>query len=193
MTIEKLQKLKLDAVKPETLQKAVKDLLEDYNEATDKETFNKIAKDNIEKVFSLVEKLAPDAIVKEKKNPEPKPKGKEEKKLSKDTKKELDALSEGIKQCRIKIRKYNEEKRKGKPQKPKPKRHEKIKKHFISIGNLIPPNLKENLEVQKEAEKILLRGYREIINAFRINTIHVKEGVEAIKDKYDEIEEKIKK
>ena len=191
MTIEKLQKLKLGAVKPETLQKAVKDLLDDFNEATDKEAFKKIAKDNIEKVFSLVEKLAPDAIVKEvEKKTESKPK---DKKLSKGTKKELDELNESIKRCRIKIRKFNEEKRKNEPQKPKPKRHEKIKKHFISIGNLIPPNLKENLEVQKEAEKILLRGYREIMNAFRINTIHVKEGVEDIKEKYDEIEEKIKK
>jgi len=185
MTIEKLQKLKLSAVQPDALQTAVRELLADYEETSDKKAFEEIAKENIEKVFSMVERLAPDAIIKE-------PKPAKKKAPSKTVKKELDKMTSDIKLCRAKIRKFNEEKRKNEPKKPKPMRHTKIKGHFISIANLIPVKLKENVSVQKEAERVLLRAHRGIMNAYKMNTVTTEKGLDAIKEKFDKMEEKAK-
>jgi hypothetical protein len=206
MTIKKLQALDMSKVQPEALNKAVQDILDDYKETTDKKAFEEIAKENIEKVFLLVERLAPKAIkvvetekketkdnVK-KETPEPKKEvAKKDKKASKTVKKELDSLSKDIKACRLKIRKFNEEKRKNEPKKPKPMRHTKIKNHFIAIANLIPPAHKDNVKMQKEAEKILLRAHRGIMNTYGINFVRAEAGELAIKDKYDKMEEKATK
>lgn len=195
MTIEKLQKLDLSKVQPEGLQTAVKELLSDFDETKDKDAFKEIAKDNIEKVFLLVERMSPDAIVKEKKKSAKEKKETPAKttKPPKTVQKELDELSEDIKMCRLKIKRFNEEKRKNEPKKPKPTRHSKIKKHFISIANLIPPAHKDNIEVQKAAEKVLLKAHRGIMNAYKMNTIRAEAVEKAIKDKYDAMEEKATK
>lgn len=193
MTIKKLQQLKLSAVQPEALQTAVKDLLSDYDETSDKKAFEDIAKENIEKVFLLVERLAPDAIVKVKKEAKKEVKKKATPKVkapTKTVKKELDKMTSDIQLCRSKIRKFNEEKRKGQPKKPKPMRHTKIKGHFLSIANLIPPKLKDDVSVQKEAEKILIRAHRSIMNAYKMNFVSTEKGVEEIKEKFDKMEEK---
>ena len=210
MTIQKLQALDMSQVQPEALQTAVQDILNDYDATTDKKAFEDIAKENIEKVFLLVKRLAPKAI-KEAKEETPEKQEKKEvtkekteatagkntsdksKKPSKTVKKELDALSKDIKACRLKIKKYNEEKRKNQPKKPKPMRHTKIKNHFIAIANLIPPAHKENIKMQKEAEKILLRAYRGIMNTYGINFVRAEAGEKDIKEKYDKMEEKAKK
>ncbi|MAQ75530.1 MAG: hypothetical protein CL613_04255 [Aquimarina sp.] len=210
MTIQQLQALDMSLVQPEALQTAVQDILDDYNATSDKKAFEEIAKENIEKVFLLVERLTPNSIKKTKeevpKKTEKKDMAKDEKetaakkstsdkskKPSKTVKKELDALSKDIKACRLKIKKYNEEKRKNQPKKPKPMRHTKIKNHFIAIANLIPPAHKENLKMQKEAEKILLRAYRGIMNTYGINFVRAEAGEKDIKEKYDKMEEKAKK
>lgn len=210
MTIQQLQALDLSKVQPEPLQTAVKELLDDYKETTDKKAFESIAKENIEKVFSMVERMAPDAIQKEPSSTTEKPKEKEApaskpkkaikketsekpQKANKTVKKELDALSEDIKACRLKIRKFNEERRKNQPKKPKPMRHTKIKNHFIAIANLIPPAHKENVTMQKEAEKILLRAYRGIMNTYGINFVRAEAGEKDIKAKYDKMEAKATK
>lgn len=210
MTIQQLQALDMSKVQPDPLQTAVKELLDDYKETTDKKAFESIAKENIEKVFSMVERLAPDAIQKEAPTKTEKPKKKEApaykpkkaikketsekpKKATKTVKKELDALSEDIKACRLKIKKFNEERRKNQPKKPKPMRHTKIKNHFIAIANLIPPAHKENVTMQKEAEKILLRAYRGIMNTYGINFVRAEAGEKDIKAKYDKMEAKATK
>ncbi len=210
MTIQQLQALDMSKVQPEALQTAVQDILNDYDATTDKKAFEDIAKENIEKVFLLVERLSPKAIKEVK---EEAPKKTEKKEVAKDeketaiekrtsekpkkpnntVKKELDALSEDIKACRLKIRKFNEEKRKNQPKKPKPMRHTKIKNHFIAIANLIPPAHKENVKMQKEAEKILLRAYRGIMNTYGINFVRAEAGEKDIKEKYDKMEVKAKK
>ena len=209
MTIQQLQALDMSKVQPDALQTAVQDILNDYNETSDKKAFEEIAKENIEKVFLLVERLAPKAIQEGKaekpkksapksqddkntKKAEAKPE-KKEKKSAKTVKKELDGLSEDIKACRLKIKRYNEEKRKNQPKKPKPMRHTKIKNHFIAIANLIPPAHKENVKMQKEAEKILLRAYRGIMNTYGINFVRAEAGEKDIKEKYDKMEERAKK
>jgi hypothetical protein len=209
MTIQKLQALDMSNVQPEALQTAVKDILDDYKETNDKKAFEEIAKENIEKVYLLVERLAPKAIKteksenketkksskkEEKKAPEPKKEvPKKSEKPTKTIKKELDSLSDDIKACRLKIKRFNEEKRKNEPKKPKPMRHTKIKNHFISIANLIPPAHKDNVKMQKEAEKILLRAHRGIMNTYGINFVRAEAGELAIKEKYDKMEEKATK
>ncbi|MEQ3656500.1 MAG: hypothetical protein ABNH00_11605 [Dokdonia sp.] len=209
MTIQQLQALDMSKVQPDVLQTAVQDILNDYNATSDKKAFEEIAKENIEKVFLLVERLAPKAIQENKtekpkksapksldnkdtKRAEAKPE-KKEKKSAKTVKKELDGLSEDIKACRLKIKRYNEEKRRNQPKKTKPMRHTKIKNHFIAIANLIPPAHKENVKMQKEAEKILLRAYRGIMNTYGINFVRAEAGEKDIKDKYDKMEERAKK
>lgn len=203
MTIQKLQALDMSNVQPEALQTAVQDILDDYKETNDKKAFEEIAKENIEKVFLLVERLAPKAIKGEKK--EPKESSKKESSESKKNapkkdkaptttvKKELDSLSKDIKACQLKIKRFNEEKRKNEPKKPKPMRHTKIKNHFIAIANLIPPAHKDNVKMQKEAEKILLRAHRGIMNTYGINFVRAEAGELAIKEKYDKMEEKATK
>ena len=213
MTIKQLQALDMSKVQPEALQTAVQDILDDYKATNDKKAFEEIAKPNIEKVFLLVERLAPNAIKSEKvEMKETKESSKKEtteskketteskkeapkkdEKPTKTVKKELDSLSEDIKACRLKIKHFNEEKRKNEPQKPKPRRHTKIKNHFIAIANLIPPAHKDNVKMQKEAEKILLRAHRGIMNTYGINFVRAEAGELAIKEKYDKMEEKATK
>jgi len=206
MTIKQLQALDMSKVQPEALQTAVQDILDDYKATNDKKAFEEIAKENIEKVFLLVERLASKAIKSEKaEKKETKESSKKETTESKKeapkkdenptktVKKELDSLSEDIKACRLKIKHFNEEKRKNEPQKPKPRRHTKIKNHFIAIANLIPPAHKDNVKMQKEAEKILLRAHRGIMNTYGINFVRAEAGEKAIKEKYDKMEEKATK
>ncbi|WP_010520456.1 hypothetical protein [Aquimarina agarivorans] len=196
MTIKQLQALDMSKVQPEPLKVAVTDILGDYDKASSKSDFEEIAKENIEKVFLLVERLAPKAI---KDNTAPKVKKKEKKELKTSkpkkasVKKELGMLNEDIKKCRVKIRKFNEEKRKNEPKKPKVMRHTKIKNHFISIANLIPPAQKDNVKMQKEAEKILLRAHRGIMNTYGINFVRAEAGEKAIKEKYDKMEQRATK
>lgn len=206
MTIQQLLALDMSNVQPEALQKAVTDILDDYKETSDKEAFEEIAKENIEKVFLLVERLAPKAIKAEKaekkesketskkeSSDSKKDASKKDKEPTKTVKKELDSLSKDIKACRLKIKRFNEEKRKNEPKKPKPMRHTKIKNHFIAIANLIPPAHKDNVKMQKEAEKILLRAHRGIMNTYGINFVRAEAGELAIKEKYDKMEEKATK
>ena len=206
MTIKQLQTLDMGKVQPEALNTAVQDILDDYKTTPDKETFEDIAKDNIEKVFLLVKRLAPTAIKKEKSAKDEtskvpnKEKGETSKKKveadvkneipTKTVKKELDNLSKDIKACRMKIKNFNAEKRKNEPKKPKPTRHSRIKNHFIAIANLIPPAHKDNVNMQKEAEKILLRAHRGIMNTYGINFVRTEAGEKAIKEKFDKMEEK---
>lgn len=206
MTIQQLQALDMSNVQPEALQTAVQDILDDYKETNDKKAFEEIAKENIEKVFLLVERLAPKAIKAEKaekkesketskkeSSDSKKDAPKKDKEPIKTVKKELDSLSKDIKACRLKIKRFNEEKRKNEPKKPKPMRHTKIKNHFIAIANLIPPAHKDNVKMQKEAEKILLRAHRGIMNTYGINFVRAEAGELAIKEKYDKMEEKATK
>ncbi|WP_178989504.1 hypothetical protein [Winogradskyella schleiferi] len=206
MTIQQLQALDMSNVQPEALQTAVQDIMDDYKETNDKKAFEEIAKENIEKVFLLVERLAPNAIKAEKaEKKESKETSKKEsaeskkdapkknKAPTKTVKKELDSLSKDIKACRLKIKRFNEEKRKNESKKPKPMRHTKIKNHFIAIANLIPPAHKDNVKMQKEAEKILLRAHRGIMNTYGINFVRAEAGEKDIKAKYDKMEEKATK
>ena len=118
------------------------------------------------------------------------------KKLSKEDKekalKELEEFDSELARCRATIKEYNKQKKEAEGEKPKKTRLDKIDNHFKAIANLIPDNRKENLDAQKKTEKALLQGRRSILSAFGMDKLKkVKAGEEAIKEKFDEIEEKI--
>lgn len=220
-TIQDLLKLDLSKVRPEALQKSVKGIIDDYNAIGAKDAFEKAAGDNIDKIYKMVTKVSPDAIVETpcgdpievetktkstssknkatafKKHQKGSKKKKEETKKESPkrttTKKDLDEVLNEIKQCRVKIKKYNEQKRKEEGPKPKPTRYAKIKGQFISLANLIPKGLKDDLEVQKEANKLLRNTHRSLLKIYKMNAIKGKKDNEELKERYEKIEEKLEK
>lgn len=199
MTIEDIQAIDLEKVTYPTIKATAKELLEDYADEAEENRadFLKDAKGAIDAVYKMIKVNSPEAL----------PTNKDEKNVSKDTndsskdepkkkklsKTEMDAFEEEIKQCRTAIKEYNAKKREGKPKKPKKKRHEKIEGHLLSIGNLVPDNLKDNLDILEATEKILSKTGREIMKLYRMDELKIKEVQEEIKEKYEQKEEKIKK
>lgn len=107
--------------------------------------------------------------------------------------KEKVTLNKKAQHCKLMLKKHYAQLRELQGSSPKPTRYQKIKSHFVAIGNLIPDKLKNNLEVQQETEKILLRTHRHIIDAFGMNKLKAQKDREAIKEKYERIEEKLSK
>lgn len=213
-TIQDLLQLDLSKVRPQALQESVKGIIDDYNGIEAKEVFEKEEEASINKIYQMVTKVSPDAIVdnpcadpqeeksakkssENKKSTTTKKKDKTPKKAKKEppkrttTKKELDAVLNEIKQCRVKIRKYNEQKRKEEGPKPKPSPYIKIRGHFISLGNLIPEKLKDNLEVQKESKKLLRNTHRSLLKIYGMNALRGQKDNDELKERFDKIEEKL--
>lgn len=218
-TIQDLLKLDLSKVRPEALQKSVKGIIDDYNEIGAKDAFEKAAGDNIDKIYKMVTKVSPDAIVEtpcgdpievetktkstssknkataSKKNQKGSKKKKEETKKESPkrttTKKDLDEVLNEIKQCRVKIKKYNEQKRKEEGPKPKPSPYIKIRGHFIGLANLIPEKLENNLEVQKESKKLLKNTHRSLLKIYGMNALRGRNDNDELQEKLDKIEEKL--
>lgn len=107
------------------------------------------------------------------------------------TKAELNELEEEVKVCRVKMKMYREEKRKLEGPKPQPTRYAKIKGHFISLGNLIPKGLKNDLEAQKEANRLLRNTHRSLLKIYRMNAVKGRTDNDELKERYDKIEEKL--
>ncbi len=112
---------------------------------------------------------------------------------SDDRKAEREKLNKKAQHCKLMLRKHYEEMRKLEDPKSKPTRYQKIKNLFASIGNQIPDKLKNNLEVQQETEKILLRAHRQIIDAFGMSKLKAQKDQQAIKEKYDQIAQRLSK
>ncbi|QKX04172.1 hypothetical protein HN014_04365 [Aquimarina sp. TRL1] len=209
-TIQDLLQLDLSKVRPQALQDSVKGIIKDYNDIEAKQVFEKEEEASINKIYQMVTKVSPDAIAdnpcvdpqeeKPKKKPtEKKKKTTTKKKAKKETpqkitiKKELDEVLNEIKQCRVKIRKYNEQKRKEEGPKPQPTRYAKIKGHIISLGNLIPKGLKEDLEVQKEANRLLRSTHRSLLKIYKMTSVKGEKDSKELKERYEKIEEKLEK
>lgn len=299
--IEDLQNLDFDKIKSDPLKKAVKDLVADYEKEDDKAFFQDAAKDNIDKLFSMVKSHSPEAIQKSEKKPaempakkekseatesgsddlrsltrevtdeltdlgidldgedetiiattrmdleeamdessdtkftsqvkkavesfqefasdisdtkirklavasvdklakalelekpeaKPKPDKREaDKKKSKEILEELKKLDPELEACRAVIREHNKKKREAQGTKPKKTRYTKLKEKLLSLINLMPDNLKNDVKVQRKTEKILLTTHRELVAAWGMNKVKAKPGAEAIKDKFDVMEEK---
>jgi hypothetical protein len=200
MTIEALQAVDLEKVNYPTIKEYAQEILQDYEDEDDatKQEFAKQATESIQAVYKMIQANAPEAIPGNEtqetdSDSDNKKADNTPKKKKKLTKEELDAFEEEIKQCRLAIKEYNAKKNEGKPKKPKKKRHEKIEGHLLSIGNLVPENLKDNLDILEKAEKILSKTGREIMKLYRMDELHIKEVEQEIKEKYQQKEQKIKK
>lgn len=189
--IEDLQQIEIEKVQPKLLQDMLKGLLLEFKESQYPDIFLEERKENIDKIYDTIKRMSSGAIINKKKDSKSSVAKKD--KVSKTIQKELEELDEEIKACRVKIKKYNTEKRKNEPAKPKITRHVKIKKHLIAIGNLIPDKFKDDIKIQKETEKVLLLAYRKIMDTYKITTLKAQKGEKEIKEKYDKIEEKINK
>lgn len=221
VSIQDIIKIDLSKIENEKVKTLTEELIADYREMNDKEAASKIMQESAERVYKLISKSSPEALPKAVENPceeiekevksnkkTPKKQGvKTEKKpvmnkpkrkkvgeasLKKEvTKAELNELEEEVKVCRVKMKMYREEKRKMEGSKPIPSRYAKIKGHFISLGNLIPKPLKDNLEVQKEANKILRNTHRALLKTYRMSAFKGKKDNEELKERYEKIEEKL--
>ena len=200
MTIEALLAVDLEKVMYPTIKEYAREILQDYadEDDTNKQEYLKQAKESIEAVYKMIQANSPEAIPgsesrEQATDTDKKASSETGKKKKKLTKKELDAFEEEIKQCRLAIKEYNAKKNEGKPKKPTPKRHEKIERHLLAIGNLVPEDLKDNLDILEKAEEILSKTGRDIMKLYRMDELHIKEVQEEIKEKYDQKEQKIKK
>ncbi len=219
-TIQHLLDLDLAKVANPTLTETITEILDSYKNAGDKKDFLKVYQPNIDKAYTLVTKFAPDAIKKEiKKKPsttkktsltsasgtpkekkrkkeeeKPKPQKKPIQKLSAtayaDRKKEIYDELEG---CREMIRIDNKQKRALAPPKRPKSTYEKVQSKVLSLGKLIPSNLKGSLEVQRQTKKILMRAHKDILNAWKMTSLRkLEKDQNEIKEVYQEIEAKIK-
>ncbi|MTI26304.1 hypothetical protein [Fulvivirga kasyanovii] len=106
---------------------------------------------------------------------------------------ELQEVEKDIEQCRAVIREHNKKKRESEGPKPKKTRYMQLRERLLSIANLIPDKLKENLEVQQETEAVLLSTHSKLIKVWGMNKLKAKLGEKAIKERFDAMEEKIEK
>ena len=218
-TIQDVLQLNISKVTPKELRLEVQELIKDYQEIEEKEVFERNAADNINEIYTMVVQVAPDAIVgnpctdpaeetpkpakakKMKKSSSKAAVALKEKKSTKSTtkketkrtatKKDVDDVMKEIQQCRLKIKKYNEEKRKEEGPKPKPTRYAKIKGHIVSLGNLIPKPLRDDIEVQKATSKLLKSTHRSLLKIYQMNALKGQKDNEELQERFEKIEEKL--
>lgn len=106
---------------------------------------------------------------------------------------ELEELKPELERCRAVVSEANRKKREAQGSKPKPTRFTQLKTKLLSLAKLIPPHLKDNLDVQKKTEKVLLTAHRELVSAWGMDKVKAKPGAKAIKEEFDKMEEKVEK
>lgn len=120
--------------------------------------------------------------------------GKEQKESEKERSKrilaELNELKPELDRCRAVVSEANKKKREAEGAKPKKTRLTQLKNKLLSIAGLIPPQLKDNLDVQKKTEKILLTAHKELVSVWGMDKVKAKPGADAIKEKFGATEEK---
>jgi chromosome segregation ATPase len=170
---------------PEALPSTLESPCDDVTEVKDKKGKNK--KKTPKKDSATTKKKPTKSIKREKKKT-----SNTESKLEA-TKNELNELEEEVKVCRVKMKMYREEKRKIEGVKPQPTRYAKIKGHIISLGNLIPKGLKDDLEVQKEANRLLRSTHRSLLKLYKMTSVKGEKDSKELKERYEKIEEKLEK
>lgn len=198
--LEDLRNLDLEKIKIDSLQQAIMTLLIDYEKEDDKEAFENAANENIEMLFNLVSKHAPDALPKEESAEEQQAPAEQQgqqdrydaeeeqrqkKEKSKRALTEVEEISSEIDECRRVIREYNKQRRQAKPP-VKKTRLTKLKEKFVGIANLIPDKLKENKNVREQTEKVLLDALADLKKAWQMNVI--KQAQEAIRKKFEQLD-----
>ncbi len=210
VSIQDILKIDISKIENEKVKPFVEEFISDYKGIDDESVAVKIMQERAELLYKMIQKSSPAALPTtsespcDDKVPEDKPKKKTPKKKQEKVKKAtevpvkkeitkaaLNELEEEVKVCRVKMKMYREEKRKLEEPNPPPSRYAKIKGHFISLGNLIPKNLKENLEVQKETNKVLRNAHRALLKTYRMTAVKGKKDNDELKERYQKIEEKL--
>jgi hypothetical protein len=215
ITIEDLKSIDLDKVPEESIKEQIQELLNEYEEVEDKESFQKDTAKSISKIYSMVKAISPEAIEGES---EDKPTGKraykkreskkntnkqeaeipfpekDEKKKEADSKqamKEIEEIGVEIEACRRVIRDYNKQKRDAEGKTPVKKlRITKLKDKLLGIGKLIPEKLKDDKDVRDDTKRILLETLRSIKKSWGLNVI--KPAEDGIKEQFAAMDEKQK-
>ena len=115
------------------------------------------------------------------------------KEKSKQFMKKLEGIEGDIEACRAVIREHNKKKREAEGPKPKKTRYTQLREKLLAVISIIPEKLKEDQEVQQKTEGILLHTHRELVRAWGMSKVKAKAGAKAIKEKFDDMEEKAAK
>lgn len=219
-TIHDILQLDLTKIEKPALTETLTEIIEGYKNADDKKDFLAVFQPNIDKAYLLVSKFTPEAIDNKQQTPcstapkkeitlgntpvssEKKKKKKGKAKPEEQAKPKLSSaqyqglrkqINDKLESCRRMIRQDNKEKRALLPPKRPQSTYEKVQKKILSLGKLIPSNLKNNLEVQRETKKIMMRTHKDILKAWRMNSItKLEKDQQEIQQNYQKIEEKIK-
>lgn len=183
----------LDESSDSKFKSQVKKAIESFQDFASDISDTKIRKEAIASVEKLLKAMdKPPADKKSRSSEQGKPEKKEpDKESSKKILDELKELEPELEACRATIREYNKKKKAVEGEKPKKTRYTKLKEKLLSLVSLMPDKLKEDIDVQRKTEKILLTTHRELVNAWGMNKVKAKPGAEAIKDKFEAIEEKL--
>ncbi|QKX05350.1 hypothetical protein HN014_10620 [Aquimarina sp. TRL1] len=215
--IQDFLQLDVERIKNPEIKQQVEDIIEKYKQAEDKEFFVSNLESVMQTLYEMVQQDSSEIIqeaaeenpcedpVKEKpvtkkqgnaakpKKPSKKKKTQKDKKPSaKTTKEDILKMSPRLEKCNKELKAFHAARRKSLPQKTPPTRYTKIKRHILALGKLIPPRLKENLQVQQETKKILMKAHRDILNNFKMTSLkNVKRDQTEIKENFQKIEEKL--
>jgi len=106
---------------------------------------------------------------------------------------ELEKLQPELERCRAVVREAQAKKKEAEGPKPKPTRFTQLKTKLLSLAGIIPPKFKENLGVQEQTKRILLKTHRDLVEAWGMDRKKAQPGADAIEEKFEKIEEKITK
>ncbi len=120
---------------------------------------------------------------------------KKDKKTTPKTPEQTQEIEAVIKECRMRIREYQQTKRAAQEQAgtapKKATRYDKIRGHLIALGNLLPAPLQKDLDTQMNIKRLLLRTQKKLIDLYQMSPRNAEKQVQHIKDKYDTIAEKL--
>ena len=155
------------------------------NDANVKETTSKTFK----KVESAIKKLIKAVQEQKKTAADKEAEAKLKKENSELTMKEIQAGLDELAECDAELKRLKKAKRDKEGKKPKRKtRYTKLKEKLLAVISLIPDNLKNDMKVQQETEKILLATHRDLIKAWGMNKVTGKATEKAIKEKFEEMD-----
>lgn len=178
----------LDETEQADFRKKVVEAVESFKDFVKDISDTKSRKAAIESVNKLLNALGETLL-----NADGKEKRESEKERSKRILEELEELKPELERCRAVVNEANRKKREAQGSKPKPTRFTQLKTKLLSLAKLIPPHLKDNIDVQKKTEKVLLTAHRELVSAWGMDKVKAKPGAEAIKEEFDKMEEKAEK
>ncbi len=176
-----------EALKETALKPKIKDIVEDYKRIHPQisdEKVKKLINNSIKDLAKAVGVAMPRSKADDDET---------DKEKSKRIMEELAKLEPEIAQCRATIRAFNKKKRQVTEPKPKKTRYTLLKERLLSLVSLIPDKLKDDKKALDKTEKILLNTHRELVSVWDMGKVKAKHGADAIKDKFDELEEKRKK